>query len=253
MYSIIFIYFNNFEFHEGGRTLDIKFCPRCGSRVKPWQKYCIQCGYKLISDSNIEQQTENRPITTTPPEQEQSFVPLFDFSRKYYVLKEKYWDWGSGPILDEHGNKIGSMSRKILSIRKRIDFKEVDGTISAYIEKKLIAISPTYDLRDPQGNLIGRLSKAILTFIFPKFYLLNPRGKKIMVAQGSFMRFSFTVKDMKGNLIATIDKADKWRDIFIGNLFDFSDTYIVKIENPFVDRRLLLGFVIAIDNTFHDK
>ena len=67
------------------------------------------------------------------------------------------------------------------------------------------------------------------------------------------MGFNFTVTDMSGNLIGTIKKANKWRDVFIGGLFDFKDTYALKIEDPNVDRRLLLGFVISIDNTLHDK
>jgi len=39
----------------------------------------------------------------------------------------------------------------------------------------------------------------------------------------------------------------------LGGMFDFSDTYAVQILDPEYDRRLLLGFVIAIDNSVHDK
>jgi uncharacterized protein YxjI len=87
----------------------------------------------------------------------------------------------------------------------------------------------------------------------PKFYLEDPNKNKIMIAQGKFMGFNFNVNDMNGKLLGTINKADKWRDIFLGGVFDFKDTYALKIEDPNVDRRLLLGFVIAIDNTLHDK
>ena len=27
---------------------------------------------------------------------------LIDVERQYYVVKEKFWDWGSGPILDAY-------------------------------------------------------------------------------------------------------------------------------------------------------
>ncbi len=35
-------------------------------------------------------------------------------------------------------------------------------------------------------------------------------------------------------------------------MFDFADTYAVQIQDPSYDKRLLLGFVIAIDNSVHD-
>ena len=67
------------------------------------------------------------------------------------------------------------------------------------------------------------------------------------------MGFSFRVTDMSGKLIAEIEKADRWRDIFLGGLLDFKDTYALRIHDNEVDRRILLGFVLSIDNVLHDK
>jgi hypothetical protein len=36
-------------------------------------------------------------------------------------------------------------------------------------------------------------------------------------------------------------------------VFDFSDTYVLQVTEPSFDRRLLLGLVIAIDNSVHDN
>ena len=58
---------------------------------------------------------------------------------------------------------------------------------------------------------------------------------------------------MKSPLSAEIRKADRWRDVFLGGIADFSDTYAVKILDPTLDRRTALGFVIAIDNILHDQ
>ncbi len=154
--------------------------------------------------------------------------------------------------MDEQGAEIGRMHRKLFSLRAKIEFNELDGTISAEIHRKLIAIKPTYDLKDGEENLIARLSKTIFSVFRPKFYLEDANKTRIMVAQGKFMGFNFQVTDMNGKLLGTINKADKWRDIFLGGMFDFKDTYALKIEDPDVDRRQLLGFVIAIDNTLHD-
>jgi len=66
------------------------------------------------------------------------------------------------------------------------------------------------------------------------------------------MGWSYKVTDMSGKLIAEIEKADRWRDIFLGGLLDFKDTYALRILDNETDRRILLGFVLSIDNVLHD-
>ena len=179
---------------------------------------------------------------------------LFDINRNYYVLKEKYWDWGSGDILDENNQKIGRMHRIIFSIRKRVELQEVDGTIAATIHAKLISARGAQDLKTPEGVLIARFKKKILSFFRPVFFLEAPDGTQWFRAQGKFMGFSFKVYDVTtGNVVAEIEKADRWRDIFLAGLFDFKDTYALKILDNTTDRRVLLGFVLSIDNVLHDR
>jgi len=226
-----------------------KFCIQCGDPLEPGQKFCEKCGAKVELDGNsqIEKSPVSASSTTT-----YSKGSLFDPSRNFYILKEKYWDWGSGPIMDEQGKEIGKMHRKIFSIRKKIELQEMNGQMVMSIENKLIAIKPTYTLKDEQGRSIARLRKTFWSFIRPKFYLEDMQGVKLLEAQGKFLGFSFKVLDAYGNIVATIEKADRFRDLFLGGIFDFADTYALKIESPDVDRRVLLGFVLAIDNTLHD-
>ena len=67
------------------------------------------------------------------------------------------------------------------------------------------------------------------------------------------MGWSYKVYDVStGKTIAEIEKADKWRDIFLGGLLDFKDTYALRILDNETDRRILLGFVLSIDNILHD-
>ena len=45
-----------------------------------------------------------------------------------------------------------------------------------------------------------------------------------------------------------------FRDLFLGGtIFDFRDTYAIRMLDREYDRRLILGFVVAIDNSVHDK
>ena len=233
--------------------VNLKFCPNCEAEIrKPSQKFCEMCGSKL------DVVVEESEIISTPsdPSQHISYSRpggLFDINRTYYVLKEKYWDFGSGDILDEKNQVIGKMKRKIFSIRKKIELREIDGTISASIHEKLISARGAQDLKDPEGNLIARIKKKLLTLFKPKLWLEDPEGNRWYEAEGKFMGFSFKVRDLSTQkIVAEIEKADKWRDVFLGGMFDFKDTYVLRILDNETDRRILLGFVISIDNIMHD-
>ena len=146
------------------------------------------------------------------------------------------------------------MHRKIFSLRRKVELMELDGTIQATIHAKIISARGSQDLKDPEGNMIARIKKAILSVFRPKFFLESPDGEKWYEAQGKFMGWSYKVTNFKtGELVAEIEKADRWRDIFLGGLFDFKDTYALRIHDNKTDRRILLGFVLSIDNVLHDK
>ncbi|MGD8566167.1 MAG: LURP-one-related family protein [Candidatus Bathyarchaeota archaeon] len=171
----------------------------------------------------------------------------------YYVLKEKWWDWGSGDIYNEKGKSIGKMHRKVISLRALTEVTETNGTLVFSINKKVVSVRASYMIKDAQGNMLGRTNKKILTFFRPKLWLEDEDGKKLLEAQGNFLGRDFKIKDSKGNLKARIGKSDFFKDFLFGGVFDFSDTYAVKILDPEFDKQLLLGFVIAIDNSVHDK
>ena len=230
----------------------LKYCPNCGAELgDKVQNFCEKCGANL-DDYEKEGKIESQ-ITTPSPSITQSSGKLFDLNRNYYILKEKFWDWGSGDIIDNQGQIIGKMHRKIFSIRKKVELIELDGTIAATIHAKLISARAAQDLKDPEGNLIARIKKKMLTLLKPKFFLEDPNGERLYEAQGNFMGFSFKVTDLSTNkIVAEIEKAKRWRDVFLGGVFDFKDTYALRILDNETDRRILLGFVLSIDNVLHD-
>lgn len=230
-------------------------CPECGKKHQPNQKFCESCGTKLPKIDKVSYKESNEKHIP----QTKRIIPirkggLFDLSRNYYILKEKFWDWGSGDILDEKNQVIGKMKRVIFSIRKRIELQELDGTISATIHSKIVSARGAQDLKDVEGNLIARIKKKILSFIHPLFYLEDPEGNRWYEAQGEFLGWSYKIKDLStGKIVAEVEKADRWKDIFLGGLFDFKDTYALRILDDETDRRILLGFVISIDNVMFDQ
>jgi uncharacterized protein YxjI len=229
------------------------YCPECGIELKkPDQKFCEQCGANF-NKFRIEDNQDSVAKPQIPKQTSQPSGGLFDINRNYYIIKEKQWDFGGGEILDDKGQVIGIMKRKIFSIRKRVDLLELDGKVSASIHAKIISARNAQDLKDEDGELIARIKKKILTLLKPKFFLEDPEGNRWYEAQGDFMGFSFKVKDLStGNIIAEIEKADKWRDVFLSGFFDYKDTYALRILDNETDRRILVGFVLSIDNTLHD-
>jgi len=180
-------------------------------------------------------------------------IRLLSPEMNYYVLKEKWWDWGSGDLYNQSGTPIGKMHRRIISMRALTEVSELDGTQVFTINKKLVSMRPSYMIKDAEGRLLGRTNRKILTLFRPKLWLEDKEGEKLLEAKGNFLGKSFDVKDMDGNLKARIGKSDFFKDLVLGGLFDFSDTYAIKILDSNFDKRLLLGFVIAIDNSVHDK
>jgi len=225
------------------------YCPNCGEEIRSEeQRYCEQCGAELpkrISEPEYSQESEESVV---------SEGRLFDINRDFYVLKERYWDFGSGDIYDKEGNIIGKMDRKFFDLRRTIKLREVDGTVVATIHEKIISIRGENILLDAEGNLIARFKKKITSFFHPKFWLEDPEGTKWYEAKGEFMGWSFGIREIAtGKMVAEIEKADRWRDIFLGGLLDFQDTYALRILDNETDRRILVGFVLSIDNVLHDN
>lgn len=230
-------------------------CPNCGDQIDENQKFCEKCGAELRTVRKQPEKSEKISLTVSPSQEKRTDkVGLFDLSRNYYILKENYWDFGSGSIYDENSQEIGKMHRILLSIRRRVELQELDGTVVATIHSKIVSARGAQDLKTPDGELIARIKKKILTFFRNKFFLEDPAGTRWFEADGNFFGWSFKIYDVTtGKLVAEIEKADRWRDVFLGGIFDFADNYALKILDNETDRRILVGFVLSIDNVMHDS
>ncbi|KKK44219.1 MAG: hypothetical protein Lokiarch_20130 [Candidatus Lokiarchaeum sp. GC14_75] len=73
-------------------------CSNCGEEIKDLsQKFCEKCGTSIKSDQEKSEKaltpTASIPSSTTLGFQKYNRPGgLFDLSRNYYILKEKYWD-----------------------------------------------------------------------------------------------------------------------------------------------------------------
>lgn len=146
------------------------------------------------------------------------------------------------------------MHRRKLSLRAFTEVQDTAKVIMFSVERKLVSIRASYVIKDPNGTTLGRTNRKILAFFRPKLWLDDAGGHKILEAQGNFLGKDFTIKDTTGKPVGRVGKSDFFRDLIVGgSLFDFTDTYALNVLDTSFDRRLLLGFVIAIDNSVHDK
>ncbi|MFX0075406.1 MAG: LURP-one-related family protein [Candidatus Hermodarchaeota archaeon] len=227
-------------------------CPNCGDPTSDDQRFCEKCGTELYL-TKAPSEKSKEPRTSKPKPVPSEGAKLFDLSRTYYLIHERAWDMGYGDIMDEEGKLIGRMNRIIFSIRRRVELQELDGTVAATIHSKIVSARGAQDLKTPEGELIARIKKKILTFFRSKFFLEDPMGNRWYEADGDFFGWSFKIYDIStGKLVAEIEKADRWRDVFLGGIFDFADRYALRILDKETDRRILVGFVLSIDNVMHD-
>ncbi len=220
-------------------------CANCGAEIiDPNQAICEKCGARLVSKIKSTKKEIIKGVTAP--------VLLFDIDRNFYILSEKYWHNGSTKILDEKNQLIGNIKKVLSGIKRGIELLEVDGTMALAIQSKILSTRGAQDLKDPQGNLIARIKKKILSAFKPKIFLVDSSGTRLYEAQGNFMSWSYKVSDMSGKVIAEIEKADKLQDAFNGVTLDLQDKYVIKILNNETDRRILVGFVFSIDIMLHD-
>jgi hypothetical protein len=73
-------------------------------------------------------------------ETDENVVGLLSPRVNYFVLKEKWWDWGGADIYNGTGTPIGKMHRKVISLRALTEATEANGTLVFAVNKKLVSI-----------------------------------------------------------------------------------------------------------------
>jgi uncharacterized protein YxjI/ribosomal protein L40E len=197
--------------------------------------------------------------TTAAAEAQPEEVPasafLFDENRLYYVFDRSWWGFGEGSFYDEKGNIIGHMYRRILTVRRSIEFRETDNTtVSAVLHRKLAALD-TMEIEDGRQLHLAMVKMKTQKPENLAFWLEDLKGNLILYAEGDFEGFSFFLYDASKNVVAEIDKAEKWKDIFVsGDGFSFKDKHAIVIQQGVrCERRFILPLVIAVEEALHEE
>ena len=155
-----------------------------------------------------------------------------------YVMKQKLFSWGDDfTIQDAAGRDVFLVDGKAFSLGAKLSFQDMNGQELAYIEQKLLAWGPTYEIYR-EDRVAAVVKKKLFTFFKCEFTIDVP-GPNDPVAEGDFLHHEYTFR-RGSDVIGTVSK--QW--------FSWADTYGVDIA-PGEDDVLLLASTVVIDMVCH--
>jgi uncharacterized protein YxjI len=224
----------------------------------PEQPIASQPQRNVPEEQNVSQPKEEQQAASAaevPAEEVEPNAPLFDPRRLYYIFDRSWWGFGAGRIYDQKGNAIGHFYRRVISVRRSIEFRESDNaTVSAILHKKLSALD-TMEIENGHQLHLARIKMKIQKTESQAIWLEDLQGNLMLSAEGDFETFSFVVYDRLKNEVAEVDKAEKWKDIFAGeDGFDIKGKHAIVIQKGVqCERRFILALMIAVEETLHEE
>ena len=151
-----------------------------------------------------------------------------------YLIRERLFRLGEdSDITDEHGRPMLQVDGKVLSLRNRLVVRDPEGREVAQVQRKLIAMRPTYEI-SIAGHHAAEVRKRLFTPFGDRFIIDVP-GPDDLEMTGDLLDHEFTIR--RGDrTVATVSK--RW--------FSMRDTYAVDIAAG-QDDLLLLASVLALD------
>jgi uncharacterized protein YxjI len=151
-----------------------------------------------------------------------------------YLIRERFFRLGEdSDITDEHGQPVLHVDGKVLSLRNRLVLRDPQGREVAQVQRKLVALLPTYQIA-----LAGRDGAEVRKHLFTPFgdrFTIDVPGPDDLEVEGDLLDHEFTIR--RGDQpVATVSK--RW--------FSMRDTYAVDVADG-QDDLLILSSVLALD------
>ena len=151
-----------------------------------------------------------------------------------YLIRERYFRLGEdSDITNEHGQPVLHVDGKVLSLRNRLVLRDPQGREVAQVQRKLVALLPTYQIA-----LGGREGAEVHKHLFTPFgdrFTIDVPGPDDLEMEGDLLDHEFTIR--RGDqTVATVSK--RW--------FTMRDTYAVDVADG-QDDLLILSSVLALD------
>lgn len=157
-----------------------------------------------------------------------------------YVMKQKLFAWGDDFVIkDEAGVGRFFVDGRAFSFGDKLSFQDMDGRELAFIQQKLLAWGPTYEVYRG-GRLTAVIKKELFTFFKCRFTVDVP-GPDDPEVEGDFLHHEYSFS-RGGKIIASVSK--QW--------FNWSDTYGVEVCDG-QDDVLILAATVVIDLACHNQ
>src|SRR6266536_844365 len=151
-----------------------------------------------------------------------------------YLIRERFFRLGEdSEITDDQGRPVLHVDGKVLSLRDRLVLRDPEGREVAQVQRKLVALRPTYEIT-VGGQEVAEVRKHFFTPFGDRFTIDIPGPGDLEMA-GNLFDHEFTVR-RGGQTVATVSK--RW--------FSLRDTYAVDVA-PGEDDLVILASVLALD------
>lgn len=151
-----------------------------------------------------------------------------------YLIRERFFHLGEdSTIMNEAGQPILEVDGKVLSLRNRLIIRDMVGNEVASVQRRLIALRPTYEI-SRAGQELATVRKHLISPFVDRFTIDVP-GPDDLHITGSLFEHEYTIT-RAGQVVATVSK--RW--------FTLTNTYGVDIA-PYQDDVLILASVLALD------
>lgn len=147
------------------------------------------------------------------------------------LFKQRFFSWfDSYDIFDEQGNTVYTVKGQ-LAWGHKLNIYDAQGYFLGTVKQRVLTFTPTFELYIGD-ECIGSIRRDFFTFLRPR-YRIDFNGWE---AEGSFMEWDYTIKNLDGSVAATVSK----------ELFHWTDHYMIDVADP-NDALCALMFVLAID------
>jgi uncharacterized protein YxjI len=151
-----------------------------------------------------------------------------------YLIRERFFRLGEdSDITDEHGQPVLHVDGKVLSLRNRLVLRDPEGREVAQVQRKLVAMRPTYQI-----SIAGQQAAEVRKRLFTPFgdrFMIDVPGPDDLEMTGDLFDHEFTIR-RGGQVVATVSK--RW--------FSARDVYAVEVAAD-QDDLLILASVLALD------
>lgn len=164
-----------------------------------------------------------------------------------YILEEQAWKFGSGgEIYNQHGEKVGSIKRKPLSMKSVIALFDLDEKLVCMIKKKEVGSQQIYEVEKPNGDLIGKARTGIESFI-GYINMYDSEEKHIFRVHSRVNMSSFKITDPEDRqkVYAEIERVNMIPNKF-AEVEGEKSRFSIHIKYMETERILLLSYAIMV-------